>query len=181
MAKMLGFGTPCGVIAQCAYVVPDLKQAIAYHQHALGAGPFFVLEHVKGQHRMYRGKNSPTEISLGMSFSGHLNVELIQLHDDAPSILREGVARHGFGFHHFGVAFEDVGAELPKFLARGYVEVSRNPVPTGGEVVFLEPPHPAHPGYIEMLPATAMMDQTFTRFWKASQDWDGNDPVRPFI
>ena len=180
MAKTLGFGTPCGAVAQCAYVVPDLKKALDYYQRALGAGPFFVLEHAKSPHRMYRGKNIPTEISLGMSFAGHLNIELIQLHDDEPSILREGVARHGYGFHHFGVPFEDVEAELPKYLAQGYVEVSRNPVPTGGEVVFVELPNAPVPSYIEMLPVNEVMDQTFTRFWQAAQDWDGSDPIRPF-
>jgi hypothetical protein len=25
------------------------------------------------------------------------------------------------------------------------------------------------------------MDQTFTRFWEASRDWDGSDPVRSFL
>jgi hypothetical protein len=25
------------------------------------------------------------------------------------------------------------------------------------------------------------MDETFTRFWKASLGWDGSDPVRSFL
>ena len=180
MARMLGYGTATGAITQIAYVVADLKKAIEWYQTVLGAGPFFVLEHAKSPGRLYRGKNYPTEVSLGMSFSGHLNIELIQPHDNAPSVLREGIERYGYGFHHYGIAYEDVEAELPGYLAQGYVEVTRNPVPTGGEVVFLDPPRPVQPGYLELLPVTPQMEETFTRFWRAAQDWDGSDPIRPF-
>jgi hypothetical protein len=31
------------------------------------------------------------------------------------------------------------------------------------------------------LPVTPGMDETFTRFWKASLDWDGRDPIRSFL
>ena len=180
MAKMLGFGQPFGVIAQAAYVVADLHKTIDYYTRVLGVGPFFVIEHAKNPNRLYRGKNYPAETSLGMSFAGHFNIELIQVHDDSPSVFREGIERQGYGFHHYGIPFEDVEASLPSFLEQGFVEVARNPVPTGGEVVFLDPPHPVHPGYIEMLPVTPKMDETFTRFFEAARDWDGSDPVRPF-
>jgi len=180
MEETLSWGQKFGAVMQVAYVVADLHKAIEFHQKALGAGPFFVIDHAKSAARMYRGKNYPAETSLGMAFSGNLNVELIQLHDDAPSVLREGVERYGYGYHHVGIPFTDVEAALQDFLADGYAEVSRNPVPTGGEVVFLDPPHPAQPGYIELLPVNPGMDATFRRFWEAAQDWDGKDPIRPF-
>jgi catechol 2,3-dioxygenase-like lactoylglutathione lyase family enzyme len=180
MTNKLGFGQPLGTIMQAAYVVADLHKTIDYYQKVLGAGPFFVLEHVKSPARMFRGQNYPAETSVAMAFAGNLNIELMQPHDNAPSVLREGIERYGYGFHHFGIPFEDVEAELPRYLDQGYVEVSRNPVPTGGEVVFLDPPHPVQPGYVELLPVTPQMEESFTRFWRAAQDWDGSDPVRPF-
>ena len=33
---------------------------------------------------------------------------------------------------------------------------------------------------IELIPATQGMDEMFTRYWRASDDWDGKDPIRPF-
>lgn len=181
MARMLGYGQPTGAITQVAYVVADLKKSIEFYQKVMGAGPFFVIEHAKGGQRNYRGTNVPSEVSLGMSFSGHLNIELIQPHDNAPSVLREGIERWGYGFHHYGIAYEDVEAEAEKYKRQGYVEVNRNPVPTGGEVVFLDPPNPVHPGFLELLPVTDQMEETFTRFWQAAQGWDGSDPIRPFV
>ena len=53
--------------------------------------------------------------------------------------------------------------------------------PPGGEVIFLDNGSGARDGFIELLPVTPGMDETFTRFWKASLGWDGNDPVRSFL
>ena len=36
------------------------------------------------------------------------------------------------------------------------------------------------PGFVELIPATAGLDEAFTAMWKASVNWDGKDPVRPF-
>ena len=51
----------------------------------------------------------------------------------------------------------------------------------GGDVVFLEGGNAAAPAFIELLPVTAAMDAHFTSFWRAARDWDGKDPIRPFI
>jgi len=181
MARTLSFaGARIGTVLQAAYVVADIRKAIAFYQQRMGAGPFFVLDHVKSPSRIYRGKSFPAEASVAMAFAGNLNIELMQVHDDAPSVLREGIERYGYGFHHFGVPYDDMEAALKTYLDEGYVEVTRNRVPTGGEVIFLDPPHPAHPGYIELLPVNPGMEETFGRFWRAAQDWDGKDPIRPF-
>ncbi len=68
-----------------------------------------------------------------------------------------------------------------EYQKRGYVEAFRASVPTGGEVVYLDDGNGAQWGFLELLPVTPGMDETFTRFWKASQDWDGSDPVRSFL
>lgn len=181
MARKLSFaGATIGTVLQCAYVVADLHKAIEFYQKKLGAGPFFVIDHGKSPSRMFRGKSYPAETSVGMAFAGNLNIELMQVHDDTPSVLREGIERWGYGFHHFGIPYDDVEAVLPGYLAEGYVEVTRNNVPTGGQVVFLDPPHPVQPGYLELLPVNPGMEETFGKFWRAAQDWDGKDPIRPF-
>jgi hypothetical protein len=74
-----------------------------------------------------------------------------------------------------------VDAELPGYLERAYRLAFRAAVPTGGAVAYLEGGDAAAPGFLELIPATPGMDEHFTRFWKASLDWDGADPVRPFL
>lgn len=181
MTKVLGFGQPYGAVAQTAFIVPDLDAAIAHWTRNLGAGPFYVLPHLHSPGQTYRGTASRADVTLAMGFTGHMMIELIQPLDENPSVYRETIERRGFGFHHVGIAFDDVDAAARDFGARGYHEAYRAAVPTGGEVVYLDNGSGAAEGFIELLPVTPGMDATFTRFWEAACDWDGSDPVRPFM
>lgn len=181
MIKQLGFGQPFGGIAQTAYIVPDLAAAIDHWTRNLGAGPFYVLPHLLAPGQTYRGAESRADVTLAMGFTGHMMIELIQPLDDHPSVYSETIEQRGYGYHHVGIAFDDVDAAVRDYAARGWHEAYRAGVPTGGEVVYLDNGTGAAEGFIELLPVTAGMDATFTRFWEAACNWDGSDPVRPFM
>ena len=180
MTGKLGFGQPMGGIAQTAFVVEDLESAIGHWVTNTGAGPFFVLPHLLVPGQTYRGEELTADVTLAMGFAGHMQIELIQPLDNNPSVYRETIAHRGYGFHHFGLACADVEAMSEEYKGRGYVEAFRAAVPTGGEVVYLDDGTGPQWGFLELLPVTLAMDETFTRFWQASQGWDGADPVRPF-
>lgn len=181
MANLLGFGQPFGGVMQTAFVVEDIRASIAHFQRDCAAGPFFLLDHFLGPDQVYRGETSVADVTIAMGFVGHMQMELIQPLDDNPSVYRETVQQRGYGFHHFGIACEDVDAALPAYLDRGYALAFKAAVPTGGSVAYLEGGDVAAPGFLELIPATPGMDAHFTAMWRASQDWDGSDPVRPFI
>lgn len=180
MSETLGWGAPCGTATQIAYVVEDLRASIDHFVRDCGAGPFFVLPNFLQPGQLYRGVPSTADVTIAMGFAGNTWFELIQPLDGEPSVYRETIEQRGHGFHHFGVAFRDVEAELPCYRANGWSEAFRASVPTGGEVVYLEGGSPAAPGFLELLPATPGMDAAFTGFWRAAQGWDGTDPIRPF-
>lgn len=181
MARMLGFGQPFGGVMQTAFVVEDIRASIGHFQEDCAAGPFFLLDHFVGPDQYYRGEKSTADVTIAMGFIGHMQVELIQPLDGNPSVYRETIKTRGYGFHHFGIACEDVEAELPGYLARGYSLAFKAAVPTGGSVAYLESSSQTAPGFIELIPATPGMDTHFTAMWRASQGWDGVDPIRPFI
>lgn len=181
MASLLGFGQPFGGVMQTAFVVEDIHASIAHFQKDCAAGPFFLLDHFLGPDQFYRGAPSTADVTIAMGFAGHMQIELIQPLDGNPSVYRETVEKRGYGFHHFGIACEDVEASLPDYLSRGYELAFKAAVPTGGSVAYLEGGNGAAPGFLELIPATPGMDGHFTRMWQASLDWDGSDPVRPFI
>ena len=181
MAQELGYGQPMGGIAQTAFVVEDLQAAIDHWVTNCKAGPFFVLPHFLVPGQTYRGEESRADITIAMGFAGHMLIELIQPLDDEPSVYKETMELRGFGFHHLGIACADVDAASRDYQSRGYTEAFRAKVPTGGEVVYLDNGTGPQLGFLELLPATPGMDATFTRFWEASRDWDGSDPVRSFL
>lgn len=175
----LGFGQRTGQIIQMAYVVEDIQASIAWWIDHARTGPWFLLESFWAEDQCYRGVPSSADVSIAMAFAGHMNIELIQPKDDHPSVYREIVDRRGHGFHHIGLCVEDVEAEIEAYRARGYELAFRAKVPTGGAVAYMDDGR-NEPGFVELIPATPGMDETFTRFWQASVDWDGADPVRPF-
>ena len=181
MTKELGFGQPMDGVAQTAFIVPDLEKAILHWVADMRAGPFFVLPHLLAPGQVYRGEESRADVTLAMGFAGHMMIELIQPLDDHPSVYKETRELRGFGFHHLGIACADVDAASREYRQRGWEEAYRASVPTGGEVVYLDKGTGAAIGFLELLPVTPAMDETFTRFWEASRDWDGADPIRPFM
>ena len=178
-AKTFGFGQRAGQVVQTAYVVQRIRPAIDWWINDGRAGPFFLLESFTSGEQRYRGQPTTADVSIAMGFAGHMMIELIQPRDDKPSVYRETVQARGYGFHHLGIAFEDVEAERFKYEGRGYHVAFSAPVPSGGTVYYMGEGAGA-PGFVELIPATSGMDEMFTRYWQASVDWDGKDPIRPF-
>lgn len=177
--KTFGFGQKAGQIVQTAYVVPDMRAAIDWWVTDGRAGPFFLLDSFTGPEQRYRGGPTQADVAIAMGFAGHMMIELVQPKDDRPSVYRETIQRQGYGFHHIGVAFEDVEAAREVYHKRGYHEAFSTPVPSGGNVYYMGD-FPGAAGFVELIPATEGMDEMFTKYWRASVDWDGKDPVRPF-
>ena len=176
---MLGFGQKVGQIIQMAYVVEDIRAAIDWWVRDTRTGPWFLLDSFIGPDHVYRGHRSTADVSIAMAFAGHMQIELIQPLDDNPSVYRETIEARGYGFHHVGIATADVEAGIRTYEARGYTLAFTAGVPTGGSVAYLDG-GPAHPGFVELIPATPGLDAGFTSYWQASVDWDGYEPVRPF-
>ena len=175
----LGFGQDIGRIIQTAYVVKDIHTAIDWWVRSAQTGPWFLLDHFLADDHVYRGQQSTADVAIAMGFAGSMCIELIQPLDDQPSVYKETVDQRGYGFHHLGLAVADVDAEITAYRAKGYEVAFHAGVPTGGAVAYLDNGL-NDPGFLELIPATLGMDEVFTRFWAASQSWDGSDPVRPF-
>jgi hypothetical protein len=179
MAATLGFGQQVGQVIQIAYTVQDIRAAMDWWVKNGKTGPWFLLDSFTGPEQRYRGGPTTADIKLAMAFAGHMMIELIQPLDEQPSVYRETISQRGFGFHHVGIAVADVEAERRSYEGRGYHVAFSTPVPSGGTVYYMGD-GPDAPGFIELIPATAGMDELFTKYWRASVGWDGRDAIRPF-
>jgi hypothetical protein len=177
--SLVSFGQPDDGIIQMAYVVEDIQRAMAEWAANLKVGPWFLIEHFTGVDPVYRGRPSQADVALAMSFAGHMNIELIQPNNDAPSVYRETIQKRGYGFHHFGVATANFDRDLARHRAAGSELAFSLHVPSGGRVAYLDTT-PHLPGMIELIELGAEFETVFNRFYRASIGWDGRDLVRPF-
>jgi hypothetical protein len=177
--RTFGFGQKAGQVVQTAFVVQDIRASMEWWQKDGGCGPFFLLDSFTGPEQRYRGEPTRADVAIAMSFAGHMMIELIMPRDKHPSVYQETILRQGYGFHHIGIAVEDVELARAEYAKRGYHVAFSTPVPSGGNVYYMGDGHNA-PGFVELIPGTQGMDEMFTRYWNASVDWDGKNPVRPF-
>ena len=177
---LVSFGQPEDSIVQMAYVVEDIHQAINEWATRLKIGPWFLIDRLPMVRAEYRGKPAQMEVSLAMSFAGHMNVELIQQRDDAPSVYREVIEKRGYGFHHFGVATWKFDEEVERYRAAGCELAFLLQVPSGGRVAYMDTTATL-PGMTELIELGPGFEPTFNRFYRASIGWDGSDPVRSFL
>ena len=178
--SLVSFGQPDDGVIQMAYVTTDIQRSMETWVKKLNVGPWFLLPDFKGVDPQYRGLPSRATVSLAMSFAGHMNVELIQPNDDAPSVYREVLARRGPGFHHWGVASANFDQDLERYRAAGHELAFFLRVPTGGRVAYMDT-IAALDGFVELIEIGGAFEPAFNRFYRATIGWDGKDPVRSFI
>jgi hypothetical protein len=164
-----------GVIRQIGYVVTDLEQAMQSWVE-LGVGPWFVIRGLP-MRALYRGEPCETTVSLALSNSGELQLELIQQEDDAPSIFTEFLASDGPGYHQLAYWAEDFDGAMKAVADAGWPVVW-----SGGEgfdvrFAYVEPPNsPATIVEISELTEATSASSKFVR--DAAASWDGSDPIR---
>ena len=178
--SLVSFGQPDDGIIQIAYVVPDIHAAMNHWVNKLKVGPWFMLDHFTGTDPVYRGGPSQADVALAMSFAGHMNMELIQPNNDAPSVYRELIDKRGYGFHHWGVATWNFDRDVKKYRDDGYELAFLARVPSGARIAYMDTSADL-PGMVELIELGADFEPTFNRFYRASIGWDGSDPVRSFI
>lgn len=178
--SLVSFGQPDDGIIQMAYVVDDIQRAMDYWVSKLKVGPWFLLPNFTGEEPLYRGKPSRAEVTIAMSFAGHINMELIQPNNDAPSVYREVLEKRGPGFHHFGVATTNFDRDLERHRAAGHELAFYLRVPSGGRVAYMDTTREL-PGFLELIELGGAFEPVFNTFYRASIGWDGKDPVRSFI
>jgi hypothetical protein len=177
---LVGFGQPDDGVIQMSYLVPDIQSAMGVWVDKLKVGPWFLLDHFTGTDPTYRGGASLADVSIAMSFAGHMNVELIQPNDAEPSVYREWIERRGYGFHHWGRATANFDRDMRQYQDSGHELAFLAGVPSGGRIAYMDTTG-ILPGFVELIELGGGFEAVFSKFYRASIGWDGTDPVRSFI
>lgn len=164
-------------IFQYAWVVNDLDAACMRWAKAFGAGPWFTARHHKAE-GYYRYRGDPTECDLSYAFAycGPVMIQLIQLHDDVPSIFHEMFPRGQEGFHHVGILGFDFPADRQHLLDEG-LELA-NEMWSGADVCYFDA-RPQFGCFVEIHGAPPPIIDFFAVWQRAHEHWDGvTDPIR---
>jgi len=159
-----------GAIMQVAYLVEDIDKAVA-RWTAMGVGPFFVSRHLKYEAQTHRGKEISADISAAFAYTGDLQIELMQQHNDAPSSLTEFKLVHGFGLHHLGILSQDIDVDATSLVERGLKPISRWVSAMGVETRFFEADLDGG-SVIELIQSSPVVEGGFAQMKAASAAWD---------
>lgn len=169
-----------GPIRQNGYVVHDIEAALEHWTRVLGVGPFFYFDKVPIDDFRYRGAPSPLEVSIALANSGPLQIELIQVRNDAPSMYRDFLARGLEGLQHVAFWTESFDDALRTAHEQGHRIGQSGRIGVDGRFVYLETE--AHPGtVIELSEVGGAKGRFFAHVADAAARWDGSEPsvIRP--
>ncbi len=165
-----------GPIMQNGFVVPDWREAALHWADRLGVGPFFVVEHVEFSECRYRGEATSIDMSVAIAYAGGFQIELVEQHNDAPSIYRDFLAANAPGLQHVGALTEDLDAALDLNDLRDRI-VQDGVTAAGQRFAYVDTV--MHNGtMLEIIETDAAMQKGFDYMQKAAADWDGSRPVR---
>jgi hypothetical protein len=167
---------PGASIVQMAWVVKDLEDAVRRFHRTLGAGPFMFNRHIKLTDPHHRGKPVRTDFSLAIAQAGEVQIELVEQHDDTPSVYRDMYSSGEEGFHHIAVIVPDVAVEVARYRALGF-EVGSSGRFGEADFAYIDT-SPATGHMVEVLPDNETIRRFFGAVRKAAEGWDGADPTR---
>src|SRR3546814_17106066 len=87
---------PLGPRRQSGFVVRDLNRAIRAWTD-IGVGPFYVAESPEISDQLYFGKTTASRVRGAWSYAGKMQIELLEMMNDGPSLLCDFALKQGQG------------------------------------------------------------------------------------
>jgi hypothetical protein len=174
-----------GEIRQVAFVLRDLERGLRYWTETLGVGPFYVLRDLVPESYRYRGEVVPApRVSIALGFSGDVQIELIEQHDDRQSAYRDFLASGREGFQHVSSWFTrpEYDPMRSRLLDKGFAIVHEGAIPGSG-IRFAYFATETSPGGLVFEISEGRDPAIYPLIEKIlveARSWDGERPVRDF-
>jgi hypothetical protein len=163
-----------GPVRQIGYVVEDFDAALASWL-AAGVGRWYVLRGLR-MSAHYRGEPITVTLTIGLTNSGDLQVEVIRQEDATPSIYTGFLAGGRQGFHQLAWWATDFDSAVRDAQAAGWPVVWAG-AEGGVRFAYVEPPA----GLASVFEISELTDgvSAFNELIRnASHGWAGSDPIR---
>jgi len=169
-----------GPIRQMGYVVQDIQAAMQHWTRALRVGPFYYAECAPIHKFSYRGAASGVQASIALSYSGNIQIALIQQRNDAPSSFLDFLNAGRNGLHHVGFFSNNFDRDLHRAREVGLDVLQTSIIgnPDGKFAILCsEDPVRTRPALIATSDSNLDL---FRMVEKEAQRWDGSGPIRRF-
>lgn len=167
-------------IIQIAYVVDDVRKAVERHRALYGSGPFFLQSHYRLDLK-YRGNDVEFVHSAAFGQWGDVQVELMQQHDDLPSIINEthplGSGR--YGLHHVAMMTDDMDQTIEDLAAQGHSVAMDANMPEMNMRTIMADALATHGHFLEVYTRTPLIENFYRNVAEAAKGFDGKDLIRP--
>lgn len=164
-------------IVQNAYVVNDLEKSCQQFNNMFGAGPFMVINELKVDDAIYRGKVTPLTISIALCQVGGLNIELIQQHSDGHSCYRDIYPKGQQGFHHTAIFARDYVEEKTCFVEAGFPVAMEFNLGADTSICYVDT-RPALGHMLEIYQDTPAIRGLYALVKEAAENWDGKELIQ---
>lgn len=172
-------GKDLGQIFQQGYIVANLEQAAQEWVERIGAGPFYVMDHLAMDNYYYRGQHTPVEMRMAFGYWGDIQIELIQPLGSATSLYSDALKTSADKLNHCATL---VDGDLDKLLDQNDLRkhiIQEGNMPTGLKFVYLG--HYLPDGsHLELIQATEQARMGFQGMKAVHAQWDKHTrPIRP--
>lgn len=161
---------------QIAYAVPDAVEA-ARRWAELGAGPFFVREHIPVGDVRLRGEPAEFDHTSAYGQWGAVMVELVQDHGVGPSVVRDMFGPGQSGLHHLAFFVDDLDVATDALDRAGYPLAMSAIAGSGTRFHFVDA-RSTHGHMLELYAGTEHLRSFYAMVAAAAVDWTGSNPVR---
>lgn len=121
-------------VIQQAWVVKDLDSAIRQWSDAFNIGPFYVAEYTPAVFSTleYRGAPGTLHMNTAITYSGDVQIELVEPVGSYPCAFFDSVAEGTNGYHHMCYWSDDIDADLAHYVAQGFTIANQGQIVGGG-------------------------------------------------
>lgn len=169
-----------GEAKQIAYIVPDIDAAMNHWHTKHGIGPFLVARNqLPLSNAFYRGEKAPpARVNIAFGYVGDMQLELIELIGDTPSLYKEAIDRNQTGVHHYAVGVTDFPAAYNWALDNGFDTVVDAGVDGLARMSYVE--NPATGLILEVIQWNPLTKPYFAGLEKLVRSADPNQAVHEF-
>ena len=173
----ISIGAEFGKVVQLAFHAPSIPDLAARWAKEVGAGPFFLLEHVALKRSAYRGAPATFDHSSAYGQCGDVMVELIHQHDDTPSAVRDMFAADETGLHHAAIFVDDIAAAIARAQTAGFAVALDAETHDGVRFVMADA-RAAYGCMLEFYEASEPLRKFYAYVRRKAEGWNGVDPLR---